>query len=72
MEARTLSGAEKTGVRAVILSILCVLVLFVLLLVIGQPIHYFGSKALSVTYVVVIYVPVVLLCVFAYRRISRA
>ena len=72
MEAETLKGGQRTGAKAAIVSVLFVLVLFVLLLVIGQPIHYFGSKALSVAYAVVIYVPVVLLCVFAYRRISRA
>jgi hypothetical protein len=65
-----LTTAQKNGVKASIFVIMLVLVLFVLVLVAGHPIMYFGTEPPSVAYAVVVYTPVLALCALAYRRLG--
>jgi flagellar basal body-associated protein FliL len=64
-----LTTAQKNGAKASILVIVLVPLLFVLVLVAGHPIMYFGTAPASVAYTIVIYTPVLALCALAYRRL---
>jgi flagellar basal body-associated protein FliL len=64
-----LTTSQKSGAKASILVIMLVLVLFVLILVAGHPIMFFGSGLASVAYTIVVYTPVLALCALAYRRL---
>jgi hypothetical protein len=66
-----LSADQRKGVKASILVVMLVLVLFSLVMVAGHPIMYFGTEPLSVAYTVGIYLPVMAICVLAYRRLGR-
>jgi di/tricarboxylate transporter len=72
MNQLTLTEEQRRGVRASILVVMLVLVLFVLVLVAGRPIMDFGNEPLSIAYTVVIYIPVMALCLLAYRRLRRS
>ncbi len=64
-----LTTAQKNGAKASILVVMLVLVLFVLLLIAGRPIMYFGTESASVAYTILVYTPVLALCALAYRRL---
>ena len=67
-----LTSEQKKGIRASILAVMLVLALFVLILVSGRPIMDFGSEPVSVAYTVLIYVPVMAICILAYVRLGRS
>ena len=69
MGAQTLTAEQSKGVKTSILVVMLVLILFVLILIAGQPIMYFHSEAQSVAYAIAIYVPVTAVCILAYRRL---
>ncbi len=71
MAQPALTEEQRKGVRASIIAIMLILVLFVLVLLSGDPIMYFGTEPPSVAYTVVVYLPVIALCAIAYRRVSR-
>ena len=71
MGLSTLTQEQVKGVKASILVIMLVLVLFALVLVAGRPIMDFHSESPSLVYVVGIYIPVMALCIVAYRRLSK-
>jgi hypothetical protein len=71
MEAKTLGEAEKKAALVSILVVMLVLMLFVSVMVVGQPISYLGSEPTSVAYALLVYLPVILLCLTAFRRIRR-
>ena len=70
MGQQTLTAEQKKGVKACIFVVMLVLVLFTLLLVGGRPIMDFRTQAPSVAYGVLVYIPVVALCILAYRRLG--
>ncbi len=69
MSNEELTAGQKKGVKVAILVVMLVLLLFVLILIAGAPIADFGSDPLSVTYAILVYIPVIAVCVLAYRRI---
>ncbi len=64
-----LTSEQRKGVKTSIIVIMLVLVLFVLVLVAGRPIMYFKTEPVSVGYVLLVYTPVMAICVLAYRRL---
>ena len=72
MGPEALTAEQKRGVKVGILVLMLVLLLFVAILVAGHPIMKFGTEPLSVAYAVGIYVPVIALCLLAYRRLGRS
>jgi hypothetical protein len=46
-----------------------VLLLFILVLVAGSPIKDFGTEPPSVAYAILIYTPIMAICILAYRRL---
>ena len=48
-----------------------VLFLFLVVQLIGRPIRHLGSEPLSVLYSLAVYVPVIVVCVFALWRAGR-
>ena len=71
MAGVSLTADERRGVRASLLVVMSVLVLFVVILVAGRPIKDFGAEPASVGYALIVYVPVMVMCLLAYRRIGR-
>jgi hypothetical protein len=71
MSHESLTSDQIGGVKASAVVLMLVLVLFALLLVAGAPILDFGNKPLSVAYVVVIYIPIMVVCGLAVRRLTR-
>ena len=69
MGAGSLSQEQEKGVKASVVVVFLVLALFLLILVAGQPIVDLGSEPLSVAYTVLIYTPVMAICLLAYRRL---
>ena len=69
MGAQTLTAEQSKGVKTSVLVVMLVLTLFVLILLAGQPIMYFHTEPLSVAYAIAIYVPVMAVCILAYRRL---
>jgi len=69
MGAVALTSEQSKGVKTSILVIMLVLFLFVLILVTGRPIMHFGTEPPSVEYAVVVYTPVMAICILAYRRL---
>jgi hypothetical protein len=65
----TLTSDQEKGVKTSIVVIMLVLVLFVLELIAGNPIMDFKTEPLSVAYAVLVYTPVMAICVLAYRRL---
>ena len=60
------------GLAALVVgSVFGILVLFLIVLAIGNPIAQFGSLYLSVLYSLVVYVPVAIVCVLALRKAGR-
>jgi len=72
MSQVTLTEDQRKGIRASILAVVLVLVLFVLVLAAGHPIMYLGSETASIAYVVAVYIPVMAICLLAYRRLGRS
>ena len=66
-----LTEEQKKGARASILAVVFIFVLFVTVLVAGNPIMDFGTKAPSVAYALLVYLPVFTLCALAYRKLGR-
>jgi Na+-driven multidrug efflux pump len=62
---------QRKSVKVSMLVAMLVLVLFAVLLVAGRPIMYFGSDSLSVAYLVAVYLPIMAICLLAYRRMTR-
>ena len=71
MGLATLTQEQLKGVKASILVIVLVLVLFALILVSGDPIVDFRNEPSSLAYVVGVYTPVMALCLLAYRRLRK-
>lgn len=69
MGALELASEQRKGVKTSIVVLMLVLVLFVIVMVVGRPIMYFGTKPPSVAYAVAIYAPVMAICILAYRRL---
>jgi steroid 5-alpha reductase family enzyme len=65
----TLTTEEQEGVKTSIVVIMLVLVLFVLELLAGNPLMHFKTEPASVAYAVLVYTPVMAICVLAYRRL---
>jgi len=55
-----------------LLVLMLILCLFSLILLSGDPISYFGTKSSSLAYCLAVYLPVMALCVLAYRRLASA
>ena len=72
MEAAMLGPEQKAGVKASIVVVLLILVLFLVVLVSGQPIMQLQSEQFSVAYSLAIYIPVLIMCLAAYRKAKRA
>jgi len=66
----SLTAEQRKGIKVAILVLLSVMALFLLVLVAGDPIMYFGTKPPSVAYGILIYTPVVALCAMAYKRLG--
>ena len=64
-----LTTEQRKGVKTSIIVIMLVLMLFVLILVAGHPIVYFRTEPVSVAYALLVYTPVMSICVLAYRRL---
>lgn len=69
MSATTLTYEQSKGVKTSVLVIMLVLFLFVLIMVAGRPIVYFGNETPSLAYAVAVYIPVLAVCILAYRRL---
>jgi len=65
----TLTSEQKKGVKTSIVVIMLVLVLFVLELLAGHPIMHFKTEPASVAFAVLVYTPVMAICLLAYRRL---
>jgi hypothetical protein len=65
-----LTAEQRKGAKVAILVVILVLVLFVSLLAAGRPIMHFGTEPLSIAYTLLVYVPVMAICVLAYRRLE--
>jgi hypothetical protein len=70
MSQIALSADQRKGARTSVLVVMLVLLLFALIMVAGHPIMYFGTEPPSLAYVVGVYVPVMALCILAYRRLG--
>jgi hypothetical protein len=70
MPTEELGVEQRKGAVLSIAVVLLVLVLFMLILAAGHAIMDFGTKPLSVAYVVAVYIPVMALCYSAYRRLG--
>lgn len=68
--SETVTTEQRKGVGVAILVVMLILVLFVLISVAGRPIMYFGTEPLSVAYAVLVYTPVMAVCLLAYRRLK--
>ncbi len=66
-----MSEEQKKGVRVGIYMNFLVLLVFLVVLATGHPIALFRTPALSVAYSVIVYLPVMILCAVAYRRLKR-
>ncbi|MBI3023522.1 MAG: hypothetical protein HYY68_07350 [Thaumarchaeota archaeon] len=71
MARESLSEEQKKGVRVGIYVNLLVLLVFLVVLATGHPIAFFQTTAASVAYSVVVYLPVMILCVIAYKRLRQ-
>lgn len=71
MGLTTLTQEQAKGVKASMLVIMLVLVLFALILVSGDPIVDFRNEPSSLAYVVGVYTPVMALCLLTYRRLRK-
>lgn len=69
MVAVALTSEQSKGVKTSIVVIMLVLLLFVLILIAGQPIVYLGDEPPSIAYAVAIYAPVLAICFLVYRRL---
>ena len=69
MGAEQLTSGQKKGVRATVLVLMLVLLLFVVILAAGRPIPDIGSEPASIAYAVLVYVPALAVCIQAFRRI---
>lgn len=58
------------GAKLAVAVSLLILLIAVIELLLGRPIAHFGSLALSVAYVLVVYLPVIAVCVLAYLRLK--
>lgn len=67
----SLSEDQKKGVRVGIYVNLLVLLVFLVVLATGHPIAFFQTTATSVVYSIAVYLPVMVLCAFAYRRLRQ-
>lgn len=72
MALRALTRDQRNGVKVSLLAVMLVLFLFETILVAGSPIMYFGSQPQSVAYVFAVYIPVIAVCLLAYRRLGRS
>ena len=72
MSQVSLTREQKKGVKASIVVVMLVLVLFLSLLLAGRPIMYFGSEPPSAAYAIAVYVPVMAVCALAYRRLGTS
>ena len=71
MARESLSEEQKKGVRVGIYVNFLVLLVFLVVLATGQPIAFFQTPEASVAYSVVVYLPVMILCVIAYKRLRQ-
>ena len=71
MALGTLTQDRRKGVKASILVLLLVLVLFATILAAGRPIMDFGTEQPSVAYLFAVYIPVFAICILAYRRLGQ-
>lgn len=53
---------DLTGPRVAALSILCVFVVYLIVLLVGDPISTFGSKETSFVYAILVFLPVASIC----------
>ncbi len=67
--ANPLTMEQAKGAKLSIVVVMLILLLFVVVLVAGSPIVALGNEPSSVVYSVAIYLPVVAVCILAYRRI---
>ena len=59
------------GAKLAVVVALLILLVSAVQLPLGSPIAFFGSTALSLAYVLLVYLPVFVVCVLAYRRLKR-
>lgn len=59
---------DMTGPRVAAVAILCVWAVYLVVLSIGGPISAFGSKETSFVYAVLVFIPVVAICVYTLSR----
>ncbi len=71
MTRESLSEEQKKGIRVGIYANLLVLLVFLVVLATGHPIAFFRIPAASVAYSIVVYLPVMILCAIAYRRLRQ-
>jgi len=61
----------RMGAKLAIVAALLILLVSAVQLPLGSPIAFFGSNALSLAYVLLVYLPVFAVCALAYRRLKR-
>jgi len=59
------------GAKLAVVTAVLVFLISAAQLVLGSPIAYFGSTGLSLTYVILVYMPVFVVCALAYRMLKR-
>jgi hypothetical protein len=71
MALKTLTHEQQKGVKVSVMVVLLVLALFVAIMVAGSPIVYFKTEPISVAYTIAVYVPVIVVCLLALRRLAQ-
>ena len=57
--------------RLVVVCIVGILLLFLVVQLVGSPISQFGSTTFSIVYSLGVYLPVIVVCALALRRVSK-
>lgn len=59
---------DLTGPREAAIAILCVFVVYLIVLLIGDPISTFGSKETSFVYAILVFLPVASICAYTIAK----
>jgi L-asparagine transporter-like permease len=60
--------SQRIGIRVTVITVVGVLLLFLVVLASGSPIRAFGTMGSSLTYSVIVFIPVIVVCAFAMRK----
>ncbi len=62
------NSGDSWGIRLAALSILAVFAVYLVVLYVGGPIAAFGNKETSFLYAILVFIPVLLVCIYAISK----